>query len=61
MEIQLETTQTITVNATGTYTVFLSIPPPCVSIYETVTVVDFNNAISSNPAIPYAECCRNLS
>ena len=55
-------TQTITVNATGTYTVFLSIPPPCVSIYETVNVVDFNNAISSNPAIPYAnvvETCPN--
>ncbi|WP_339834802.1 T9SS type B sorting domain-containing protein, partial [uncultured Flavobacterium sp.] len=55
-------TQTITVNATGTYTVFLSIPPPCVSIYETVNVVDFNNAISSNPATPYAnvvETCPN--
>jgi len=55
-------TQTITVNATGVYTVYLSIPPPCVSIYQTITVVDFNNAINTNPATPYAdvvEICPN--
>ncbi len=55
-------TQTITVNATGVYTVYLSIPPPCVSIYQTITVVDFNNAINTNPVTPYAnvvEICPN--
>ena len=60
--VTIGNTQTITVTATGTYTVFLSIPPPCVSIFETVNVVDFNNAIGSNPAIPYAnvvETCPN--
>ena len=55
-------TQTITVNSTGVYTVYLSVPPPCVSIFQTVTVIDFNNAITSNPVIPYAdivEICPN--
>ncbi len=58
----LGNTQTITVNSTGVYTVYLSTPPPCVSIFETVTVVDFNNAINTNPVTPYAdvvEICPN--
>jgi len=55
-------TQTITVSSTGVYTVYLSIPPPCVSIFETVTVIDFNNAVNTNPVTPYAdivEICPN--
>lgn len=55
-------TQTVTVSSTGVYTVYLSIPPPCVSIFETVTVVDFNNAVNTNPVTPYAdivEICPN--
>ena len=58
----LGNTQTITVNSTGSYIVYLSVPPPCVSIFETVTVVDFNNAINTNPVTPYAdvvEICPN--
>ncbi|WP_340076284.1 T9SS type B sorting domain-containing protein [Leptobacterium sp. I13] len=47
-------TQSITVSATGTYTVTKTAPAPCLSFDETVNVVLFGNT-ATNPVIPFAD------
>lgn len=48
-------TQSITVSATGDYFVHMTTPAPCTSIDQTIHVVPFANAITSNPIIPFAD------
>ena len=48
------TSQSYTVTETGIYSVVNTAPAPCLSITETVTVVDFNGVVP-NPIIPFAD------
>ena len=46
--------QTYTTTTTGVFSVVNTAPAPCLSITETVTVVDFNGVVP-NPIIPFAD------
>ena len=56
------TSQSYTVNTIGTYSVVNTAPAPCLTITETINVIDFNGVVP-NPIIPYADevaFCTNL-
>ena len=56
------TNQTYTVSTIGTYSVVNNAPAPCLSINETINVIDFNGVVP-NPILPYADevvNCTNL-
>ncbi len=48
------TTQSITVNSTGTYYVHDTAVAPCLSIDQEITVIPFGNTVS-NPVVPFAD------
>ncbi len=48
------TSQSYTATATGTYSVVNTTPAPCLSIVETINVIDFNGVVP-NPVNPYAD------
>lgn len=48
------TGQSYTATALGTYSVVNTAPAPCLTITETINVIDFNG-ITPNPVIPYAD------
>jgi large repetitive protein len=48
------TSQSYTATALGTYSVVNTAPAPCLSITETINVIDFNGAVP-NPVIPFAD------
>lgn len=48
------TNQSFTATALGTYSVVNTAPAPCLSITETINVIDFNGIVS-NPVIPSAD------
>lgn len=48
------TNQSYTATALGTYSVVNTAPAPCLTIVETINVVDFNG-VTPNPVIPYAD------
>ena len=49
------TTQTITVNATGTYYVHNTATAPCQSIDQTFVVTNYGGTTLTNPVIPFAD------
>lgn len=56
------TNQSYTTTTTGTYSVVNTAPAPCLSIIETINVIDFNGVVP-NPIIPFADqvgFCTNL-
>ena len=48
------TSQSFTATATGVYSVVNTAPAPCLTIIETINVIDFNGVVP-NPVIPYAD------